>query len=172
MSSHSSHTTTDHNEIRKWAQARGAKPARVKGTGNKSDVGMIRLDFPGYSGARSLEDISWDEWFDAFDENGLALVYQDETAEGERSNFNKLIARDTAGAREHGNSHASKHHGTSGSSSSRSRAASSSSRTTSRTTSRTSSRSPSSSAKKRTATQRASGASGRSHHGRSGGRSK
>jgi hypothetical protein len=172
VSSHSSHTTTDHKEIRKWAQARGAKPARVKGTGNKTDEGMIRLDFPGYSGGGSLEEISWDDWFHAFDENGLALVYQDKTAEGERSNFNKLIARDSANAREHGNSHASKHHGTTGSASSRSRASSSSSRTSSRTTSRTSSRSPSSSAKKRTTAQRASGGSERSHHGRSGGRSK
>ena len=168
MSSHSSHTTTDHKEIRKWAEARGAKPARVKSTGSKNDPGMIRLDFPGYSGARSLEEISWDEWFDAFDKNDLALVYQDKTAEGERSNFNKLVSRDTANARDHGESHASKHHGASGSSSTRSRAASSKSRTSSRTSSRASS----SSGKKRSTAQRASGASGRSHHGRSGGRSK
>src|SRR5581483_10832837 len=28
-------TTTDHNEIRKWAEDRGARPARVKGTGTE-----------------------------------------------------------------------------------------------------------------------------------------
>jgi hypothetical protein len=111
MSSHSSHTTTDHEEIRRWAEARGATPACVKGTGGSGDPGMIRLDFPGYSGGDSLQSISWDEWFRAFDENELALVYQDKTAEGQRSNFNKLIARDTADARSHGDSHASRHHG-------------------------------------------------------------
>jgi len=110
MSSHSSRTTTSHDEIRKWAEARGAKPACVKGTGSGNDPGMIRLDFPGFSGEGSLEAISWDEWFRAFDDNGLALVYQETTADGARSNFNKLIARETAEPREHGESHTSRRH--------------------------------------------------------------
>src|SRR5207248_8189094 len=55
---------TDPEEIRRWAEERGAKPACVRGTGGDGDVGMIRLDFPGYSGAESLEHISWDEWSD------------------------------------------------------------------------------------------------------------
>lgn len=57
-------------------------------------MGMIRLDFPGYTGAGSLERIEWDDWFDKFEERGLALLVQDETAGGERSNFNKLVKRD------------------------------------------------------------------------------
>jgi hypothetical protein len=67
----------------------------VKGTGGKDDPGIIRIDFPGYSGANSLEEISWDEWFEKFDESKLALIYQEETADGERSNFNKLVKRDS-----------------------------------------------------------------------------
>lgn len=58
---------------------------------------MIRLDFPGYSGAESLEQISWEDWFKAFDDNGLALLVQDQTSSGSESHFNKLVARDTAG---------------------------------------------------------------------------
>ena len=65
---------------------------------------MIRLDFPGFSGARSLERISWDDWFKAFDENGLALLHQDKTARGQKSNFNKLISRETAQAQQRGES--------------------------------------------------------------------
>jgi hypothetical protein len=95
---------TDHEEIRRWAEARGAKPTCVRGTGNNQDVGMIRLDFPGYSGEGKLEEISWDEWFDKFDESGLALLVQDETARGQRSNFNKLVSRDTAESSERGRS--------------------------------------------------------------------
>lgn len=110
MSSHSSHTTTNHDEIKRWAEARNAKPACVKGTGGGGDPGMIRLDFPGYSGSESLQPISWDEWFSAFDRNKLALVYQDQTADGARSNFNKLVARDTADERKRGDSQESKHH--------------------------------------------------------------
>jgi hypothetical protein len=77
-----------------WAEARGAKPSTVKGTGKGRDAGIIRLDFPGYSGGNSLEEISWEEWFQKFEESKLALLYQEETADGKKSNFNKLIARE------------------------------------------------------------------------------
>ncbi len=95
MAKSQSHVLTDHDEIRKWAESRKAAPACVRGTGGKNDIGMLRLDFPGYSGQQSLEHIEWDEWFDKFDENGLALLVQDSTARGERSNFNKLVSRKT-----------------------------------------------------------------------------
>src|SRR6478609_3166997 len=104
--------TTDHDEIRKWAEARGGRPAAVRATHRKDDPGVIRIEFPGALNAKddALEEISWEEFFEKFDEAGLALLYQEETAGGERSNFNKLIGRETAEAREHGNSHASRHH--------------------------------------------------------------
>ncbi|HZS49860.1 MAG TPA: ferritin-like domain-containing protein [Bryobacterales bacterium] len=86
--------TTDHEEIRRWAEERGGKPAAVKGTGGKGDIGMIRIDFPGYSGGESLQPISWDEWFQKFEDSNLALVYQERTATGQKSNFNKLVSRE------------------------------------------------------------------------------
>jgi hypothetical protein len=92
---HTSHPLTDHEEIRQWAEDRGANPACVKGTGNRGDTGMLRLDFPGYSGEETLQEISWDDWFEKFDENKLALLVQDKTAGGEKSNFNKLVDRKT-----------------------------------------------------------------------------
>lgn len=94
-------TTTDHDEIRRWAEERGGQPARVKSTGGGDDPGIIRLDFPGYSGEGSLEKISWDDWFQKFDDSNLALIY-DETTRGQKSNFNKLVSRETIEAREHG----------------------------------------------------------------------
>lgn len=94
MATHSSKVTTDHETIRNWAEERSGTPSRVKGTGGDDDVGMIRIDFPGYSGAGKLEPISWDEWFEKFEERGLALIYQEETSNGETSNFNKLVSRD------------------------------------------------------------------------------
>jgi hypothetical protein len=57
---------------------------------------MIRLDFPGYSGEESLQEISWDDWFQKFDENDLALMVQDVEFGGQPSNFNKLVKRTTA----------------------------------------------------------------------------
>ena len=91
---HGSHTTTDHDVIRKWAEARDAKPASVRGTGGKDDAGLIRLDFPGYSGDGKLETIEWSDFFEQFDAQKLALVYQEHTADGKRSNFNKLVSRE------------------------------------------------------------------------------
>jgi len=87
---------TDHEQIRQWAEERSARPSCVRGTGSGNDTGMIRLDFPGYTGEDSLEEISWDDWFEKFDENGLALLVQQTTAGGEKSNFNKLVSRQTA----------------------------------------------------------------------------
>src|ERR1051325_3150233 len=86
-------TTTDHDEIRKWAEARGGRPAVVRSTHGKGGTGIIRLVFPDAPNAKddALEEISWEEWFEKFDESGLALLYQDKTAKGERSNFNKLV---------------------------------------------------------------------------------
>jgi hypothetical protein len=103
MSQAKSKVTFDHDEIKRWAEDRDAAPACVKGTGGGGDVGMIRLDFPGYSGEKSLDHISWEEWFQKFDEHNLALLYQETTASGEKSNFNKIVSRETAeAAKEHG----------------------------------------------------------------------
>ncbi len=93
--SHAAEPLTDHDQIQQWAEDRGAKPCCVKKTGSKSDVGMIRLEFPGYSGEETLQPISWDEWFEKFDESHLALIVQETTAAGEKSNFNKLVKRDS-----------------------------------------------------------------------------
>ena len=60
---------------------------------------MIRLDFPGYSGAQSLEHIKWNDWFRKFDESNLGLLVQDKTARGQKSNFNKLVSRGSAKTR-------------------------------------------------------------------------
>jgi hypothetical protein len=87
---------TDHDEIRKWAEARGAKPACVKGTESEEGSCLLRLDFPGYTGEESLQHISWDQWFRVFDMRNLALIVEDRTADGKPSNFNKLISRETA----------------------------------------------------------------------------
>lgn len=104
-----SRTTTDHGEIRRWVEERGGQPAEVEGTERgQDDTGVIRLDFPGYAGTPPLRHISWDEWFEKFDASGLALVYQETTARGQQSSFNKLVARETAAARQRGASHASR----------------------------------------------------------------
>lgn len=85
----SAKATIDHDEIRNWVEKHGGCPAHVKRTGDKNDPGILRIDFPGFSGQQSLERISWDRFFEWFDENELALLYQDD------SRFNKFVSRDS-----------------------------------------------------------------------------
>lgn len=90
----SSKRTTDHAKIRQWAEVRNGKPARVQGTGESDDPGLLRIDFPeDHEDEDDLEEITWDEFFEKFDEKRLAFVYQEKTAGGEPSRFNKFVGR-------------------------------------------------------------------------------
>ena len=90
----SGHTTTDHDFIRRWVEERGGWPARVGGTGSGDDPGILRIDFPGYSGGDSLERMEWEEWFEKFDENELAFLHRDMSHGGDDlDRFNKLVSR-------------------------------------------------------------------------------
>lgn len=84
-------STTNHAEIRRWAEKNGGRPARVRDTGGKQDSGILRIDFG--EADESLEEISWDDFFKTFDQNHLALLYQDKTADGAPSRFNKFVRR-------------------------------------------------------------------------------
>jgi hypothetical protein len=88
-----SHTTTDHDEIRNWVDEHGGKPVSVRGTGNGDSTGVLRIDFPGGADDDDLEEIGWDQWFDTFDKNDLAFLYQARKSDGEDSTFFKLVSR-------------------------------------------------------------------------------
>jgi hypothetical protein len=86
-----SHTTTDHNTIRKWVGEREGVPTTVKETEQDGHAGILRIDFgPREDG---LEKIGWDEFFEKFDEAGLAFLYQDKTKDGKVSRFHKFVSR-------------------------------------------------------------------------------
>jgi hypothetical protein len=94
--------TTDHEFIKEWVEARGGCPAAVKRTSRGGSPGIIRIDYPGFSGQKTLEAISWDEFFQKFDEHELAFLYQEQTADGQPSRFSKIVGRETAQARQKG----------------------------------------------------------------------
>ncbi|MEU8318889.1 hypothetical protein AB0C33_11015 [Nonomuraea sp. NPDC048881] len=81
--------TTDHDVIQEWAHARGAKPATVPGTEHQGRAGVLRFDFPGYGG-NDLAEISWEEWFETFDQRKLNFIYQEHKKDGKQSNFFRL----------------------------------------------------------------------------------
>lgn len=80
-------TTTDHQVIREWAETRDGRPSRVKGTGKGDDAGLLRLDFG--KSEENLEEISWDNFFETFEESDLAFLYENEP----ENRFNKFISR-------------------------------------------------------------------------------
>lgn len=91
-------TTTDHDEIRRWVEDHDGRPVTVRGTeGSGESAGVLRIDFPG--GASSggdddrLDPVEWDEWFQKFDDAGLAFLYQERRAGGGDSTFFKLVSR-------------------------------------------------------------------------------
>jgi len=96
---------TDHDTIRKWAESKGGKPAAVDRTHKGGDVGIIRIMFPDapQSEHDSLVEITWDEFFEEFEKRQLALLIEKD------SQFNKIVGRDTADKRAHGEHGASRH---------------------------------------------------------------
>lgn len=88
----SAKTTTDHDTIRKWVEKRGGHPARVadtapgKPSGMKGSAGILRIDFA--EPDESLERISWEEFFQTFDQHKLAFLHEED------SRFSKFVSRE------------------------------------------------------------------------------
>jgi hypothetical protein len=79
------HLTFDHGEIRKWAEKRGAIPSNIKGTEDEGEVaGILTFDF---KGDENLDSLSWDEFFNKFEKEKLALRLQDKEKDGSWSHF-------------------------------------------------------------------------------------
>jgi hypothetical protein len=129
MASRLSKTTQDHDEIRRWAEARHAIPCEVASTERGGEAGILRFCFPNARNRNNaaLKEIDWDQFFEKFDETGLSMVYQEKTAGGSRSNFNKLIHADSEAS--------TRSRSSSRSSSSRSESSGTRSRSTSRSSS-------------------------------------
>lgn len=64
--------TQDHDEIRAWVEKQGGTPAVASAADNDTLVLRIRFD-PAEDNARVVE---WEEFFDTFDNNDLAFIYQ------------------------------------------------------------------------------------------------
>jgi hypothetical protein len=85
-----SKTTTDHDEIRRWAEERGGRPSLVRTARGRG--GILRFDFG--EPEPNLEETSWEEFFRIFDESHVAFLHQDKTADGKTSRFFKFVERD------------------------------------------------------------------------------
>lgn len=94
MAEHESKTTKDHKKIKQWVEARDGQPAVVESTSNNSEGGgLLRINFPGYA-EDNLKNISWNEFFEIFDNNDLKFLYQEKTKDGGESRFFKFVDGD------------------------------------------------------------------------------
>ena len=83
-------TTSDHAEIRKWAEGLGGKPTIIDHPVARADKLGIRIDFPGESHEMLQSETrpaSWDEFFLILDEQGLLLSYEEEPHGGDPSDW-------------------------------------------------------------------------------------
>ncbi len=96
-----SKTTTDHDTIKDWAESRSGYPATVAETeGKGGSPGILRIDFEDPSEEQpntpdsGLHRITWEEFFEKFDEADVKFLYQEQTSDGSTSRFCKFISDD------------------------------------------------------------------------------
>ncbi len=81
--------TRDHDVIRNWAEDRNAKPATISTTRRGKFLGVLRFNFPGFE-SKNLENVTWEEWLQTFDNRDLAFIFQEHLKSGKQSNFFQL----------------------------------------------------------------------------------
>lgn len=93
-------TSFDHNEIRQWAEKHNGTPQIIDHETAQGDKVGIRINFPGHNDEELLSvdvkphDISWDEFFQIFDERGLALEYTDKIPEYDPNDSYRFLRRE------------------------------------------------------------------------------
>jgi hypothetical protein len=89
-----SHTTTEHNVICNRAEEWNSRLATVKRTGRGGEeADILRINFPGYRGEESLEEISRQDFSDKYGEKKPAFLYQEKTSSGKQSRLCQFVGR-------------------------------------------------------------------------------
>jgi hypothetical protein len=84
--------TTDHDIIKRWIQEREGRPATIEGHEEEDGPEALRVKFEDIKNENEkLETIGWDQFFEYFDDEHFAFLYQDETVDGEVSHFYRFI---------------------------------------------------------------------------------
>lgn len=71
--------TTDHNEIRQWAEERRAIPVQIALNSTGKQLDTIKFRFPNQEDNvnQEYQEIDWDEFLAIFENYGLAMIYED-----------------------------------------------------------------------------------------------
>lgn len=99
LSDPNSKVTWNHNEIRKWVEKHGGKPAVFDDPSAGADKLGIRIDFKSRENFKFMHDavevkeISWKKFFEIFDKRKLAFIYKDKDEPRDITMAYKLIPR-------------------------------------------------------------------------------
>ena len=85
--------TTDHALVRELVEQGDGYPAHLAESEGTGDGGLLRIGSERGDPDDSLKEISWDEFFDEFEEKELMLVYEDADDPGDARALD-LIGRD------------------------------------------------------------------------------
>jgi hypothetical protein len=86
--------TKDHDEIRAWIEKHNGRPAVLSDTTNDDIQGLLYIHFG--LGARKVgAPISWEEFFDRFDEARVVFRYNDEVIRGMENESYSFVSNET-----------------------------------------------------------------------------
>lgn len=95
-------TTTNHKEIQNWAENHEGKSELFDHPGATGDTVGLRISFPGNADTELLSSdsqpkyIPWEKFFDVFEEQKLAFIYEDGEKIRDLSYAYRFIKRDVA----------------------------------------------------------------------------
>lgn len=84
--------TIDNDEIRSWIEERGGVPATIKGASEEGDESADMLHISFDPADPNMEEMDWEEFFERFENENLALVYDDAASQDEEHDF-ELVDR-------------------------------------------------------------------------------
>lgn len=92
--------TINHQEIREWVGLNHGRPYLIDHPEAKADRKGLRINFPGTMDEALLgeeqlgKEISWDEFFELFDEQQLKFIYEEPVAGSDPTRWYRFENRD------------------------------------------------------------------------------
>ncbi|MDX1667317.1 MAG: hypothetical protein R3350_08810 [Saprospiraceae bacterium] len=69
-------STVDHDEIKSWAESRKARPVQIQKFEGENILDRVKFRFPSERFPEE-EDLTWEQFFEIFDEERLEFVFED-----------------------------------------------------------------------------------------------
>lgn len=85
--------TVDHRRIRQWADDRKGRPVAVKYAGT-DPTATLRFEFGDRRVDPDVDELTWTDFFERFEDLRLAFVHERRGPAGERGEFHKFVPRD------------------------------------------------------------------------------